>query len=294
MCAEVRAELIEKFPNRLFLELGLVTGSFPVLRTHPEEQETWVPKNARFTGRVYIDGSAQFPAEPFLRRCGYSVVSLDDRLDWSVHHPAAISLAACAAYGPLKRHLHTVPASDTMALLCALRNADPPLQVGYDCKVVGDTWQGGTGNGTSAKSPLADLWRKIWAELDQPRWKGQFRMFNLKSHTPFDCSWTSDRKRDWVGNEVADLAAKCALQAWRAHAEFADQYCGWLKFATAVAMSVAKSQSYCLQNLPLEASELQVKRTTPVPQPPCRVVPPPRVVLLSLTTLTPCGSQMIL
>ena len=105
-------------------------------------------------------------------------------------------------------------------------------------------------------------------------------MFKLKSHTPFDCSWTSERKRDWVGNEVADLAAKCALQAWRAHAEFADQYCGWVKFASEVAKSVARPQSYCLQNLPLKTVELQVKRTAPVPQPPCRVAPLPRVVLV--------------
>ena len=164
-----RAELIEKFPNRfgsmmrmrnrLFLELGLVSGSFPVLPTHPEEQETWFPRKARFSGRVYIDGSAQFPVEPFLRRCGHSAISLDDRFHWSVQHPAAFSLAACAVYGP--PNIHTVQASETMALLCALRNADPPLQVGYDCKVVGDTWQGGSGNGTSAKSPLADLWRKM-------------------------------------------------------------------------------------------------------------------------------------
>ena len=237
-----RAALIEKFPirfesvmrmrNRLFLDLGLVTGSFPVLPTHPEEQETWFPRKSRFTGRIYIVGSAQFPAEPFLRRCGYSVVILDDGLDWNVRHPAAISLAACAVYGPLKRHLHTVPVSETMALLRPLRNADPPLQVVYDCKVVGDTWQGGSGNGTSAKSPLADLWREIWAELDQPRWKGQISMNKLKTHMPIDCNWTAGRKRDWVGNEVADLAAKCTRQAWRAHAEFADQYCGWVKFAT--------------------------------------------------------------
>ena len=172
---------------------------------------------------MYIDDSAQFLAVPFLRRCGYAVVSLDDRLDWSVQHPPAFSLAACAENGPLKRQLHTVPTSETMALLCALRNSDPPLQVGYDCKVVGDTWRGGSGSGTLAKSPLADLWRQIWAELDQPRWKGQFSMFKLKSHIPFDSSWTCERKRDWVGNEVADLAAKRALEAWRGDAEYADQ-----------------------------------------------------------------------
>ena len=72
-----RADVIEQFPNRyrtmmqrgdrLFLDLELVTGSFPVLPTHPEVQETWVPTKRRFTGRVYIDGSAQFPAVPFLR-----------------------------------------------------------------------------------------------------------------------------------------------------------------------------------------------------------------------------------
>ena len=97
-----RADVIEQFPNRdrtmmqrgdrLFLDLGLVTGS----------SAGEVPTRRRFTGRVYMDGSAQFPAVPFLRRCGYAVVSLDDRLDWSVQHPPAFSLAACAVYGPLK------------------------------------------------------------------------------------------------------------------------------------------------------------------------------------------------
>ena len=62
-----RAELIEKFPNRfeslmrmrnrLFLDLALVTGSFPVLPTHPEEQETWFPRKSR-------DWNVQHPAEP--------------------------------------------------------------------------------------------------------------------------------------------------------------------------------------------------------------------------------------
>ena len=45
-----RADVIEQFPNRyrtmmqrgdrLFLDLVLVTGSFPVLPTHPEVEET--------------------------------------------------------------------------------------------------------------------------------------------------------------------------------------------------------------------------------------------------------------
>ena len=73
------------------------------------------------------------------------------------------------------------------------------------------------------------------------------------------------------------------LQIWKqsVHCKLGKlTYCGWVKFATAVAKSVARSESYCLQNLPLETNELQVKRTAPVPQPPCRVVPPPRVVLV--------------
>ena len=37
--------------------------------------------------------------------------------------------------------MHTVPASETMSLLCALLTAEALLQVGYDCKIVGDTWQ---------------------------------------------------------------------------------------------------------------------------------------------------------
>ena len=181
--------------------------------------------------------------------------------------------------GHSKRQLHTLPASETMALLCALRNSDPPLQVGYDCKVVGDTWRGGSG-GTSAKSPMADLWRKTWAELDQPRWKGQFNMFKLKSLFPFDSSWTCERKRDWAGNEVADLAAKRALETWRSDAQFADQYCGWVKFARAVAKNVANSQSYCMQKIPPGANDLQVKKSAPVSQPPRGDPPLPRTVLV--------------
>ena len=274
-----RADVIEQFPNRyrtmmqrgnrLFLDLGLVTGSFRVLQTHPEVQETWVPTRRRFSGGVYIDGSAQFPAVPFLRRCGNAVVSLDDRLDWSVQHLPAFSLAACAVCGPLKRLFHTAPASD------------PPLQVGHGCKVVGDTWRGGSGAGTSAKPPLADLWRKIWAEVDQPRWKGQFSMFKLKSNMPCDCSWTCQRKRDWVGNEVADLAAKRALEAWRSDAKYADHYDGWVKFARAVATNVAKSQSSCLQNLPPGANDVRARETAHVLQPPRREPPQPRLVLVA-------------
>ena len=134
----------------------------------------------------------------------------------ALQHPAAISLAACAVYVPLKRHLLTVPASLRPWLCCA-----HCAMLILHCKLATiarlwvTTWQGGSGNGTSAKSPLADLWRKMWGELDQPRWTGQFSMFKLKSHTPFDSSWTSERKRDWVGDEVAGLAAKRALEAWR-------------------------------------------------------------------------------
>ena len=146
-----RAAVRDQFPNRyktmmerggrLFLELGLVAGTFPVPKTHPEQQETWIPNRQRFSGKVYIDGSAQFPSVPFLRQCGHAVVSLNDQVDWSSRRSPALNHAACLIYGPLKRQLHTVPASETMALLCAFRNADPPLQVGYDCKVVGNTWR---------------------------------------------------------------------------------------------------------------------------------------------------------
>ena len=105
-------------------------------------------------------------------------------------------------------------------------------------------------------------------------------MFKLKSHIPFHSSWTCERKRDWAGKEVADLAAKRALEAWRNDAEYADQYCGWVKFTRAVAASVAKSQSFWLQNLPPGANDLQVKKSAPVPQPPRRDPSLPRTVLV--------------
>ena len=93
-------------------------------------------------------------------------------------------------------------------------------------------------------------------------------MFKLKSHNPFDSSWTCERKRDWAGNEVADLAAKRALEAWRSDAQFADQYCGWVKFARAVAENVAKSQSTCLQNLPPATNDVRTRETAHLSQPP--------------------------
>ena len=64
--ASFRANVLEKLPNRYrtmmqrgdreFLDFGLVTGSFPVLQTHPGVRETWMPTRQMFTGRVYIDG----------------------------------------------------------------------------------------------------------------------------------------------------------------------------------------------------------------------------------------------
>ena len=132
--------------------------------------------------------------------------------------------------------------------------------------------------------------RQIWAELDQPRW---FGMFKLASHIAFDSSWTVERKRDWAGNEVADLAAKRALEAWRKDAENADECCGWANFAHAVTTNVAESQSFCLQNLPFAANDVLVRRAVGVPF---------RAMLLSshiwsstrLMIRTPCGSKMIL
>ena len=91
-----------------------------------------------------------------MARCGYAVVSLNDQTDWSVRRAPDLSLAGCAVFVPLGRQLHTVPASETVALLCALRNADPPLQFGCDCKVVGDTWHGGQWSWHTGKLVIGD------------------------------------------------------------------------------------------------------------------------------------------
>ena len=124
--------LIEEFPGRyrimiekggrLFHKIVLVAGTFLVLATHPD-----VISNRRlFSAKVFIYGSAQYPAEPFLRRCGYAVVQLSDHVDWESTRKLAISHASCVVYGPLRRHVHTVPEPETMACIaqCGTSFAD--------------------------------------------------------------------------------------------------------------------------------------------------------------------------
>ena len=91
----------------------------------------------------------------------------------------------------------TVQDSETVALLCALITAEAPLQVGYDCKIVGDTWQAG-------KGPCHEASRTFGGVVE----KNNGRI------------WTAQVS----GNEIADLAAKRAVRALADHAAFSEAY----------------------------------------------------------------------
>ena len=124
--------------------------------------------------------------------------------------------------------------------------------------------------------------------------KGQFSMFKLKSHIPFDSSWTPERKRDWFGNEVADLAAKRALEAWRGDAEFADQYCGWVKFASAWLRTWPSHSRIACRTFHREPVSCRLRGQLPCHSRHVVILHFHGWSLLRLTTLTPCGSQKIL
>ena len=85
-------------------------------------------------------------------------------------------------------------------------------------------------------------------------------MFKLASHIAYDNSWSIERKCNWAGSEVADLAAKRALGARDKDACHCAIYAGWARFARAAASVVAKSQSYCLQHLAGAAHDVLARR----------------------------------
>ena len=102
----------------------------------------------------------------------------------------------------------TVQDSETMALLCALITAEAPLQVGYNCKLVGDTWQAGEAHATRPAAPLADLWR------------GTSPCSHIRPCVD------GGQEEGLAGNEIADLAAKWALRAWADQAAFSEGVLG--------------------------------------------------------------------
>ncbi len=171
----------------------------PKLPPPPPEVERWAGSQPRdgavATGDVYTDGAAR-GLVPRALRAGWSVVVLgtDGQVAW-------------ALYGSCGELVTSVVRAELRGLLEALRRAVTPIRVHVDNAEVVDGVRKGRAWCCSATRDGADLWRQVWAILDDLGPEAQ--VVKVKAHTtPEDVDEGRIAPRDRAGNEFADRYAK--------------------------------------------------------------------------------------
>ena len=134
--------------------------------------------------------------------------------------------------------------AELRALLEALRVGTPPLRIHVDNQSVVDGVSSSREACTSSTAADADLWHRVWEELEVARAKGSVEVLKVKAHTGWlDVLNRRISPRDQYGNWLADQAAKaCARHSedqaptWRINAEIRKAV-AWLKWAARCAAS---------------------------------------------------------
>ena len=148
-----------------------------------------------WSGTLFLDGSGYEPTQPELRRCGWSMVMVDEE-----------GALVRATYGPLPGAHQTVPRAEHFALEQFARLAEPGSVAVTDCKGVAQNHA----KGEAAQAPheqFAGVWRSVhnlsrgWLGPDSIRW--------MPAHcTEADVQEGKVGWLDWVGNAYADEWAK--------------------------------------------------------------------------------------
>ena len=265
--------------DQFFLELALVTGTFPVLETHPEEQETWIPTKQRFSGKVYINGRAQFPSVPFLRRRGFAVVSLDDQVNWSARRAPALSQPACAVEGHSRGS--RTRCQPHRQWCCCVRCAMPI----HHCRLatIASSWATPGAEAVELERPQVRRWPTCGDRFGRSSisraGKGNSTCASWRRTLPStpvgpkkeSATWLATRSLIWQPSVRWRLGAKTLTVQ--------TNICGRTKCARAVAANVAQSQPFCLQNFPLASNDVPVWKAAAVHQPPRRAPAQPQLVV---------------
>ena len=149
---------------------------------------------------VYTDGSA-FGKFWKATRAGWAFVVLDEEGRWQWTARGTLAGPNCSSFR-----------AELKALLEALRVTVGPVKIFIDNKAVVQGVKKGEDWCTSSRSSGADLWRQVWRYLNEL--EGNVEVVKVKAHSKWwDVVEGKIAHREYVGNMMADLAAKEAAKA---------------------------------------------------------------------------------
>jgi ribonuclease HI len=152
-------------------------------------------------GDIYVDGSAFFPNQEYLRRGGWAAVVI-------------IRGVAGGCFGTATGEAQSAPVCELQAIANALEYVLPPFRIIYDCNLIVKGLRRGRAWCTRSANPFASTWRRIWHKLeDLELHAGQYEetFVHMKAHLS-----AAQALREgfgysmWIGNKTADITAKQA------------------------------------------------------------------------------------
>ena len=218
---------------------------------------------------LYVDGSAFEGDDHALMRAGWAVVQLSAD-GWAQREVARGVL-------PNTFLLQTPAAAELYATWKAIQFSCPPIIIHADCMVVVSGFQKGARSTTLASRRHADLWRRVWAAVDDAG--GLVTVVHVKAHRPQPQDTVQPRDLcDWRGNQLADYHARAAAAVHRVPAQVRSTIAAREKLVTVVARWIAEVAGRALAQPALRDTSPPpaVKRPRAVRTPKASSVPPHR------------------
>ena len=114
-----------------------------------------LPKDFTFTGNVFTDGALRGGGPARARRGGWAAILVIEAGE-----------VTSGLYGTCPEHFPSSQRTELWAILQCLRLAVGPVHIWTDCAGAVEGWLKGKEWATAACRPAADLWRLIWAIID--------------------------------------------------------------------------------------------------------------------------------
>ena len=181
-----------------------------------------------FEGAVFTDGSAVDATMGRFARAGAAIIQLEGAVtsgevslvnERSAVCPVGFRGMACSLAG----HRETSSDGELRSMELAVKAANPPLRIFTDYKLIIDGLKMGRKWCTDASKAQACRWKRIWGEIGE--WpEGSIEAVHVKAHREAGEVGNDREKLLWIGNYIADLAAKCAARQRQADRAVIGEY----------------------------------------------------------------------
>ncbi len=204
-----RSDMLEV---RCLLERVLWAAPTGIVKPAPSPHVCWLGESDGFfpSGELYLDGSQYEGDFEQYASVAWAVIALEADADAFL----------CGASGMLCEPHVDINGGELMALLMVLRFAVPPVTVVVDSGFVHrGLLELGPRRTTAHGAAWAHLWREVWAKLEDfgGLGDGGLKVRKVPAHQTQRAMVAHGKisYRDWLGNSMADKAAKSAAAAGR-------------------------------------------------------------------------------